>query len=221
MPDAIIFAIDAESTFWLQGRKYRVGEQGMRALKLIALMVEASDRGTRSPSCLLSYRARARDVVQSPPRALLVYVAEKATNPAVQRAAIWLRGRCRGSLGTATLARLWMSADVGLRKEITRAFKRMEAWDYLRVIETSDPNLRIRRLANQPTPRAFPVRLARFLACIKRREVGRSAPLFLSDVCDPTGGRPAKPDWLIRRILEHIRWLVRAPVERDEPEHSR
>ncbi len=137
-------------------------------------MVEESDRGTRSPSCLLPYRPMVREMMQSPPRALLIYVAATATNPTVQRAAIWLRGRCRGSLGTATLARLWMSADVGLRKEVTRAFKRMEAWDYLRVIETSDPNPRIRRLANQPTPRAFPVRLARFLARIKRREAGPS-----------------------------------------------
>jgi hypothetical protein len=221
MPDSIIFAIDAESTFWLQGRKYRVGEQGMRALKLIAQMVEASDRESGKPSCLLPYRARARDVVQAPQRALLVYVAEKVTNPAVQRAAIWLRGRCRGSLGTAALARLWISADVGLRKEITRAFKRMEAWDYLRVIETSDPNPRIRRLANQSTRRPFGVRLARFLARIKHREVRRPAPLFLSDNCDPTGGRPAKPQCHIRRILEHIRWLVRTPVDREEPEHSR
>jgi hypothetical protein len=213
MPDSIIFAIDAESTFWLQRRKYGVGEQGMCALKLIALMVEASDRESGKPSCLLSYRARAREVVQSPPRALLVYVAGEATNPAVQRAAIWLRGRCRGSLGTASLARLWTSADVGLRKEITRAFKRMEAWDYLRVIETSEPNPRIRRLATQSTRRAFAVRLARFLARIKRREVGHPAPLFISDECDPTGGRPARPRWYIRRILEHIRWLVRSPEE--------
>jgi hypothetical protein len=213
MPDSIIFALDVESTFWLQGRKFRVGEQGMRALKLITLMIEASDRESGKRGCLLSYRPRVRELLQSPPRALLVYVAEQATIPAVQRAAIWLRGRCRGSLGTVTLARLWIADDVGLRKEITRALKRMEAWDYLRAIETSDPIPRIRRMAQKPMRRAFAVRLARFLARIKRHDVGHPVPLFLSDDCDPSAGLPAKPGWLIRRILEHIRWLVRSPAE--------
>jgi hypothetical protein len=213
MTDTIISALDAKSTFWLQGRRYGVGDGGMRALKLIALLVDASERESSAPCVFISYRRQVRECLFPAPRALLVYVAEQATNPAVRRIAVWLRGRCRGNLGAATLARLWQTDDIGVRKEITRALKRMDAWDYLRVIETVDPNPRIRRIAHPPTRRAFAVRLARFLARIGRHEIGQPAPLVISENCDPGGGRPAKPGWFIRRILEHIRWLVRAPVD--------
>jgi hypothetical protein len=37
--------------------------------------------------------------------------------------------------------------------------------------------------------------------------------LFVHVDVDLDGGRPAKPRWLIRRLLEHIRSLVRGPRE--------
>ncbi len=176
-------------------------------------MVNASERESSTPGGLIPYRRQVRECLFPAPRALLVYVAEQATNPAVRRIAVWLRGRCRGNLGAATLAQLWQTDDVGVRKEITRALKRMGAWDYLRVIETADPNPRIRRIAQPPTRRAFSVRLARFLTRIGRHEAGLPAPLLVSENCEPGAGRPAKSGLFIRRILEHIRWLVRAPVD--------
>jgi hypothetical protein len=216
MLESIVAALDAESTFWLQGRRYGVGDEGRHALKLIARMAQTSAQQSAKPSCFLPYRTAVRELLKSPPRALLVYVAKETTDPAVRQIAVWLRGRCHGRLGMAAIARLWFDPDVSLRKEVARALKRMEAWGYLREIETSDPNPRVRRLASPPIRRAFANRLADFVASLHRRDVGHPSPLFLSDECDPGGGRPAKPGWIIRRFLEHIRWLVRAPVERGE-----
>jgi hypothetical protein len=213
MTDTIISALDAKSSFRLQGRRYLVGDVGMRALNLIALLVDASGREKSAPSGFIRYRRQVRECLHPAPRALLTYVAEQATNPALRRIAVWLRGRCRGNLGVATLARLWHTDDVGVRKEIIRALKRMDAWDYLRVIETVDSNPRIRRMARPSRRRAFSVRLSRFLARIGRHDAGQPAPLLVSENCEPGGGRPAKSSVFIRRILEHIRWLVRAPVD--------
>ena len=120
MTDTIISALDAKSSFRLRGRRYLVGDVGMRALNLIALLVNASERESSTPGGLIPYRRQVRECLFPAPRALLVYVAEQATNPAVRRIAVWLRGRCRGNLGVATLARLWQTDDVGVRKEITR-----------------------------------------------------------------------------------------------------
>jgi hypothetical protein len=210
------FPVGAETTFWLQGSTFRVGEQGVRAVRLLTLMVEARERAPGNVCCLLPYRQRIREVMRAPPRATLVHVAERTGDPALRQLAIWLRGRCRGTLGSTTLAKLWPEADASLRKELTRAFKQMDAWDYLRGIEATDPDPRIRRMARQPAPSSFHGRLAQFLESVAPREASQEeTQLVLGKEFDADGGRPAKPDWLIRRILEHIRWLVRTPAKHE------
>jgi hypothetical protein len=208
------FGVDADTLIRFQGRRYRVGVHGVRAMQLVIEMANAAEREPANPLVLLPYRRRVREVMHAPPRAVLAYSAERTDDPVRRRLAVWLRGRCRGTLGTLAFGRLWAGADLPLRKELTRAFNRMDAWDYLRRIEENDPVPRIRQMARQTASRPFDSRLARFVACVARSESpGREAPLFLHEEFDLAAGRPAKPPWLIRRILEHIRLLVRAPAD--------
>jgi hypothetical protein len=213
-PAGFEYDATAETQIHFQGRRYLVGIHGVRAMRLVIDMVNASGGESRKPFVLLRFRQRVRDVLQAPPRAVLAHFAAQTRDPACRRLAVWLRGRCRGTMGTLTFGRLWAHADPPLRRELARAFNRMDAWDYLRRIEESDPNPRVRRIARQPSPRSFGGRLASFLSGVRPRDVAKTeTDLFLHDDFDPTGGRPAKPRWLIRRLLEHIRSLVHGPFE--------
>ena len=183
-------------------------------MQLVIDMANASGRGPLEWQVLLSFRPRVREVMAALPRAVLAYFAAQTSDPACRRLAIWLRGRCRGTLGTLTFERLWADAELPLRRELTRAFKRMDAWSYLRRIEQDDPDPRIRQMARQPTPRSFDGRLLRFLTCVDPTETPKGeTTMFMHDEVDLDNGRPAKPRWLIRRLLEHIRELVHDPRE--------
>jgi hypothetical protein len=206
--------VNADTVIRFQGRRYRVGVHGVRAIQLVVDMANTADQETTKPLALLAYRGRIRDVTRAVPRAVLAHIAERERDPARRRLAIWLRGRCRGTLGTLTFGHLWSNADPHLRKELTRAFKRMDAWDYLRRIEEADPDPRIRRIARQPGPRSFDGRLANFLRGVMPHSTPKcETGLYLHDEVELTSGRPAKSIWLIRRLLEHIRQLVHGPRE--------
>jgi hypothetical protein len=208
------YRVRADTIIRFQGVRYPVGVNGIRALQLVIDMANASAHEQPDRSALLRFRRRVLEVMETPPRAVLTYFAVQTGDPDCRRLAVWLRGRCRGTLGTVAFGRLWANADLPLRKELTRAFKRMDAWDYLRRIEKDNPDQRIRRMARQPAPQSFGGRLVNYLSRVARGEMPKGAtPLFLNDEVDFDGGRPAKPQWLIRRILEHIRALVHGPRE--------
>jgi hypothetical protein len=59
---------------------------------------------------------------------VLCLVVERTDDPTLRILAIWLRGRCGGSLGTSSLAAFATAADDRTRKEVARALKRMGAW---------------------------------------------------------------------------------------------
>jgi hypothetical protein len=213
-PAGFEYDATAETMIRFQGRRYLVGVHGVRAMQLVIDMANAIEGDSPNPSALLRFRRRIREVLQAPPRAVLAYFAAQTRDLASRRLAVWLRGRCRGTLGTMTFDQLWTHADPTLRKELARAFKRMDAWDHLRRIEESDPDPRIRRIARQSSPRSFDSRLAGFLSGVTPSEASTSeSGLVVRDDFDPTGGLPAKPRWLIRRLLEHIRSLVHGPYE--------
>lgn len=208
------YQVRADTIVRLQGRRYPVGVVGIRAIQLVIDMVNAAAQEPADRLVLVRFRRRIREVMEAPPRAVLVHFAVQTRDPACRRVAVWLRGRCRGTLGTVAFGRLWANADLPLRNELTRAFKRMDAWDYLRRIEQCDPDPRLRRMARQPVPPSFDGRLVSFLSGVALSDTAkRTTPLFVHDDVDLDGGRPAKPQWLIRRLLEHIRSLVRGPRE--------
>jgi hypothetical protein len=207
------YQVCAETVISFQGRRYRVGVHGISAMQLVIDMANASGGELSEPRALLAFRRRVREVMAAPPRAVLAYFAAQTNDPACRRLAIWLRGRCRGTLGTLMFWRLWADAELSLRRELTRAFKRMDAWHYLRRIEEDDPDPRIRQMARQPVPRSFDSRLLRFLNCVHPTETPKGeTTLFIHHEVDLDSGRPAKPRWLIRRLLEHIRALVRGQL---------
>ncbi|HEY2147058.1 MAG TPA: hypothetical protein VGH32_03920 [Pirellulales bacterium] len=211
---AFEYRVPAETIIRFQGRRYPVGVNGIRAMQLVIDMANAAGQEAADPLALVRFRRRVREVMEARARAVLAHFAVQTRDPACRRVAVWLRGRCRGTLGTVAFGRLWANADLPLRKELTRALKRIDAWDYLRRIEQSDPDPRVRHIARQPAPQSFHGRLVNFLSGVTPSDAAnRVTPLFMHDDVALDGGRPAKPQWLIRRLLEHIRTLVHGPRE--------
>jgi hypothetical protein len=182
---------------------------------LLTIIPEASPRAAGNAAWLLPFRWQFRDVIRRCPRKTLTHLADTVPDPASRRLAIWLRGRCRGTFGTATIAKLRLGAEFPIRKEVTRALKRMEAWSILRNIEKCDFDPRIRRMARQAEAKPYDSRVTQFLRHVPQQPVSASrAPLYVHEGFDPQAGRPPKSPSLIRRILKHIRALVHGPSDR-------
>ncbi len=124
---AFEYQLRADTIIRFQGRRYAVGVQGIRAMQLVIDMANAAGLDRADPLVLVRFRRRVREVMEAPARAAIAYFAVQTGNPACRRVAVWLRGRCRGMLGTVAFGRLWAKADLPLRKELTRALKRMDA----------------------------------------------------------------------------------------------
>lgn len=194
--------------FRLRGQQYRVGPSGVRTLKLLAEIYGACSAST-NPSWPFRLRNKIRQVQALNSRSVLSYVVESAGDPVLRLLAIWLRGRCRGSLGTSSLALFATHPDDKIRKEVARALRRMGAWVQLREMADNDTSERIRRMATAEPLRPYRDRLAEFSGHFAHFEVPSvSFPLFVSPEVDVRQGRPPKPGWVIRVILERIHRLI-------------
>lgn len=194
--------------FRLGGRRYYVGSRGIRTLRLLAEFHDSwSTCADRSWPFRLRNQIRKAPTISA--RSVLSLVVERTADPTLRVLAIWLRGRCGGSLGTASLAKFSTHPDDQTRKEVARALKRMGAWVQLRPMAECDPNPRIRRIATIQASRAYGLRLTDFSSHFPKREV-RSVQreLVVAPELDLSQGRPPKPRWVIRGILERIHHLV-------------
>ena len=202
------FPIQSSFAFMLLGRRYCIGPQGMRTLKLLQLIYDTRVRrfDNKWPFGIREYVKRIQRINST---RVLCLVAERTENPIMRILAIWLRGRCGGSLGTSTLARFTHHSDEQTRKEVARALKRMGAWAHLRGMAARDTSERIKRIATSEPVRPYRDRLGDFvgrMACVKVS--GEETPLEVADNLDLGQGRPPKPTSLIRRILDRIHRLV-------------
>jgi hypothetical protein len=144
-----------------------------------------------------------------PTNIVLTLVVERTDDPTLRLLAIWLRGRCGGSLGTPILAKFSTHPDVQTRKEVARSLKRMGAWDQLREIATHDANGRIRRIATTQPSKPYRDRLASFSRHMARVEIASvKRHLLASPTIDVGHGRAPKSRWVIRMILERIHRIV-------------
>lgn len=194
--------------FRLGGKRYRLGRGGVRALRLVVQTVEQTPSHD-DIAWLMPYRGHFREIERLNPRAALTLVIDRTDNRRQRRLAIWLRGRCGGTLGASTVARFSTSSDRALRKEVTRCLKRLSAWAEIRGIAANDPDSRIRKMATPSPPKPCAARIARFSRNISRhRIVPRERQFFVSPNLDVTRGRPPKPRWLIRHVLERIQRVV-------------
>jgi hypothetical protein len=202
------FPVSSDYRFRLGGSKYRLGPGGVRALKLLAHIAEQTPNSD-DIAWLVPLRGHVREIERINPRAALTLVVDRTVNHRLRYLAIWLRGRCGGTLGASTVSRFSTSSDRALRKEVTRCLKRLSAWAELRAIAETDPDPQIRQLAKQSPSKPYAARLAGFSQHIRRRIIARSTPeLVVSPELDLTQGRPAKPRWLIRMILDRIHRLI-------------
>lgn len=196
------------SNYRLRGRQYRVGSSDARTLKLLAEIYDSCSACT-DRSWPFQLRSQIRRIQRLSARRLLNWVAERTDDPTLRVLAIWLRGRCGGSLGTSSLARFSTHPDDQTRKEVARCLKRMGAWVQLREMADHDANPRIRRMATAQPPKPFRRRLADFSNRFPRQEI-RSIKrrLFVSPEADVGQGRPPKSRWIIRMVLERIHRIV-------------
>jgi hypothetical protein len=192
----------------LHGRRYRVDSAGMQTLKLLSQICD-SCAACSDQNRLVRLRGQIRQVQALRSRSLLSWVAQRTGDPRLRLLAIWLRGRCGGSVGTSILARFATHPDLQTRKEVARALKRMGAWVQLREMADNDPSARVRRLATTKPARDYRQRLSDYSKHIPRVPVTSARhPLFVSPELGIRQGRPAKSSWFIRLILERIHLLV-------------
>ena len=202
------FPVSIEYRFHIGGDKYRLNRASVSALKLLGHIVEQTP-DPNDIAWLLPLRETIREIERINPSGALTLVVDRTDNERLRYLAIWLRGRCGGTLGASTVSRF---SDRTLRKEVTRCLKRLSAWAELRDIAESDPDPQIRQLATRSPSKPYATRLAGFSQHIPRRMIARSkSELVVSPKLDVREGRPPKPRWLIRAVLERIHQLVNPP----------
>jgi hypothetical protein len=202
------FPVKQDYRFRLRGRRYSVGAAGVRTLKLLACMYRACATND-DRNWPLRLRRQIRKVETLDATAVLCLVVERTRHPLLRILAIWLRGRCGGTLGTASIARFANDPDDATRKEVARALRRMQAWGPLQEMADGETDPRIQRLATAPASKPYAQRLANFtkrIACLPATTSGQ--PLFVSPELDLTQGWPPKSASFIRMILERIHRLL-------------
>jgi hypothetical protein len=141
---------------------------------------------------------------------LLGYIIENTNSTSICRLAIWLLGRCRSTIATESVAARANHPDPKMRREVVRALQRMHGWSELRKFLETEQDSAIRRMAMPRPPKRYGARLQEFLGNVAARAVPPSQqPLIITQHCDLAAGRPAKPRWMIRYLLERIQYWVR------------
>jgi hypothetical protein len=201
------FPTIAEHRFKIGGHKYRVGTHGWQTLKKLKLL---QDQCTTSDiKWSLSARPIIRDIRILNASATLNLVIQSTKDPVLRILAIWMRGKCRGTLGTQVVAQFANHPDFFTRKEVARALKRMSAWQELATMQSTDPDERIRRIASPHPGRPIVSRIAKYMRHVPRSEVVSSRKLlFLAKSVNTHEIKPPKPISVIRAILDRIRRLV-------------
>jgi hypothetical protein len=199
------FPLLTGTRFYLDGVRYCVTAADVEALAILA-RIRAAWPSTPNVHWLLPFRAVVR---QCRAGTMFAYAAQQTQDPALRCLAVWLRGRRGGRLGSSTIAGLYRRGDVSLRKAVVRALQRMHAWAALRRIEACEPELRIRRLARQKTPRAYRSRMTQFITNVTPRQPGGLPAFFEQQGLELDVGLQPRPATFFRAILERIRRLVR------------
>lgn len=202
------FPARSHRKFYLNGRKYRVGLEGVEALRLLREIYgetfHAADR-----NWLVRLRGKIRAMDELDARAVLSLVVLYTDNRTLRLLAIWLRGRLGGIAGTSTLVALRDDPHMATRKEVARALVRMGAWVEVAEIAELDIDPRVRFFASAKPARPYRERLAEFASHTDHVAVTATRQrLFVDPEVDIHPGRPGKSVWLIRTILERIHRLV-------------
>lgn len=206
--DIFGFTNKANRQFRIGRQRFRIGPRGAQTLKHLVSIYELCQT-TGDRNCLIRVRPLIRDTERLNSGATLSLVVSQAKDPALRILAIWLRGRCGGTLGTKIVSRFANDLDFKTRKEVARALRRMSGWQTLDEMAADDPIKRIRNMATCKPARPIVERIARFMNHVSRRSVPPAKKdVFVAANVDYRHGKPPKSAELIRVILQRIRRLL-------------
>lgn len=194
--------------FCLAGQTYRLLAGDERLLAVLAELAVVRHFAT-GPWWLWRYRDAFRDIVAAASPTTLVYIALVTRDDGVRRLAIWLRGRMRTGTALDSLAVLARSRSELVRRELVRALRRLQAWNWLRRIAQYDPSPRVRAFAARRSLRTPLGPLARRLRSFARLPTAPTRPSLYVHRDVELRLRPPKPADLLRRLLQRIHDLVR------------
>ena len=202
-------------TLTLSRRRLRVDRwdnQVARFLRNLAAYFRDCADASRPQADLLEARDEFRQIIATRPLAGLALALHQGDG-VTKRLAIWLLGKCDARLATSLIVDYRENPDPKVRRAVARALRRLGAWSDLKWFELNDPDTSIQRLATvlAQRPRAFSDRLRQFAG--PPSQVAESQDRFESRMplvwdANHFDGKPPKPAWLIRRILERIRQAV-------------
>ena len=200
---------DCYDRIYLLEKKYRLSAGSVKSLGLFLDLVTAAAKA-HDTRWLIRDRETIRMLVRLRPVLALTHVIQKSEHDEVIRLAIWLRGRCGGSIGSSLVAAHTKSESPRIRRAAARCLLRMHAWQHLtKMFEDSDEY--VRRLANQlPLSRSFEERLEDFATGVQHRPVAHGTTrLLVSPDVTIEKPIPPRPREFFRRLLLRIRRSVR------------
>ena len=188
--------------FRLRGHRYPVGLNGIRTLNALATIYNA----TEDEKWPFHVRKLIREVSVLDSRSVLSLVIERTDDPKLRLLAIWLRGRCGGTLGTVSIAQHCDDVDRQTRRVVARALWRLSGWASLREMAASDPDPIVRRIAAGRPGRPYSQRLATFASHSRHRHLPTvRRQLAVAPATEVGAGCPPKSRSAIRAILDRIR----------------
>ena len=212
-----------QSSFQLLGKRYVMSGHDRAVVRFLDGLGDrlrgAEQAGQRLT--LLQFRDDFQAIIENRPIPGLVLTIHFAPRQS-RRIAVWLLGRIGNRQTVSVVSLCTADPDVATRRAAVQALRRLSAWAMLRRIAVQERDPVIRRLAAaaERPPADFSDRLARYVRHDVDGEVRESEEpatrISLEVNAQPGSGLPPKTSWFIRRILEHIRWLV----GRDPPAQS-
>jgi hypothetical protein len=173
-------------------------------MQLMDELLQLANR-ERSNKSLFSSRALIRQVEYNESCCVLSYAITNACDANARYLAIFLRGRCGGSLGTSAVFEYAKNDDERIRKLATRALKRMGAWAQLKEIAEKDPSEQVRRIATANPPSQYSARLESFVRNVTAKPIEQSqSTLYVAPGVEWDQGRKPKSASTIRMFLERI-----------------
>lgn len=198
-------------TFRLGKTKFRLLKTDMKVLAALRRIRQARPPHPKL-TWLLRHRQDIRRIVECRRRATLTMAALATRDIHTIRLALWLRGKCGGVLGAPELLRRAQQSHLEIQKQTARAFQKMGAWAQLRKLaENQELAEAAPRFLRQPPAKSFESRLSHYLEKVQPRKIStRIRPVETSFGNRHGKGKPAKPLWVIRLVLDRIRLLVSA-----------
>lgn len=201
---------------WYLGRGYSVRRVEWEVADWLTALINARSSTNTGDQrfALVTFRHDFRTIISLAPIGGLIWCAA-SMNSELCALAVWLLSRCRDEAAVRAVKRRVDDPDPRVRREVARSFRRLAEWTELERMADCDQDVGVRALAKllATTRRNHSQSLHRFVVHGGGEvyEPGRYTshmPVFMLQPVGP--GKPAKSrDW-IRRILEHIRELVRS-----------